>query len=105
MGFSSAKVFTDLGYSFSNVRPGDTSFMVALAPINSASMAHPDGTLVNIGGTVYIMKDGSRKAFSSAQIFYSWGLSFAEVVPGNSFDASATVGPQIQTRLVNQLSI
>jgi hypothetical protein len=60
-GFTSAAVFTGLGYSFSNVIPGDTSFMNTLSPISSTAMAHPAGTLVNQAGTVYLMTSSGKQ--------------------------------------------
>lgn len=105
IGFASAQAFLGLGYSFANARSGDTSFMVALAPINSEVMSHPDGTLVNDSGTVYIMKNNTRMGFPNMQVFYSWGLRLNEVVLANSYDRAAPVSGTITTRMANQLSI
>jgi hypothetical protein len=104
-GFSSEKVFKELGFSFSNVYPGDTSFMVTLAPINSSAMAHPDGTLINDNGTIYVMKNGNRMGFPSMAVFDSWGYWMSEAVKANSYDRQAPVSGVIQTRMSNQLSI
>src|ERR1019366_599469 len=51
-GFTKAPVFLGLGYKWSNVIVGDTSFITTLPPINSIAQAHQPGALVNDGGTV-----------------------------------------------------
>jgi hypothetical protein len=104
-GFTLEKVFKELGFSFSNVYPGDTSFMATLAPINSSAIAHPDGTLINDNGTIYVMKNGNRMGFPSMAIFDSWGYWMGEAVKANSYDRQAPVSGVIQTRMSNQLSI
>jgi hypothetical protein len=104
-GFASSQAFLGLGYSFVNAQPGDTSFMVTLAPINSSAMAHPDGTLINDNGTIYLLKNNYRMGFPSMAVFYSWGLKLNEVVPANSYDRSAPVSGILNLRLDNQLSI
>lgn len=104
-GFASADVFLGLGYSFSNAQPGDTSFMVSLSPINSSSIVHPDGTIINDNGTIYLMKDGYRAGFPNMQIFNSWGLKMSEAVPANSHDRSAAKAGVVSNRMANQMSI
>lgn len=105
VGFASAAAFAGLGYSFANVASGDTSFMVATTPINSSAMVHPDGTLINDRGTLYVMKDGSRMGFPSLSVLVSWGYSTTEAVPANSYDQQAPVSGVIQTRLAQQLNL
>ena len=105
IGFASEQAFLGLGYSYATVQPGDTSFMVALAPINSNAMSHPDGTLVNDNGTIYIMKNNTKMGFPSLQVFFSWGFELNEVVPANSYDRGAPVSGLVNTRMANQLSI
>ena len=104
-GFSSASVFTGLGYSFSNVMAGDTSFLVTLAPINSTAMRHPDGTVINRNGTIYAIINGTVYGFPNTSIFNSWGLSFPQVVNANSYDNQLPNGGTMNTRMANQLSI
>src|SRR3989344_3939200 len=105
IGFASADAFLGLGYSYATVQPGDTSFMVALAPINNSAMSHPDGTLVNDNGTIYIMKNNTKMGFPSLQVFFSWGFELNKVVPANSYDRGAPVSGLVNTRMANQLSI
>ena len=90
-GFTSAAVFTGLGYSFSNVIPGDTSFMNTLAPISSSAISHLPGTLVNQSGTVYLMSSTGKMGIPSLAVFQSWGYSWNNVVPANSYDAAVSM--------------
>ncbi|MCL5667011.1 MAG: hypothetical protein M1383_04550 [Patescibacteria group bacterium] len=105
IGFANEQAFLGLGYSYKNVQPGDASFMTSLAPINSSEVVHPDGTLINDHGTIYIMKNGYRAGFPSMQVFNSWGLKTSEVVPANSYDQAATQAGVVSNRMANQMSI
>lgn len=104
-GFASAQAFLGLGYSFNSAQPGDTSFMVTLAPINSSEIAHPDGTLVRDGATIYLLKNNTRLGVPSIAVFYSWGLNMNEVVPANNYDRATPVSGVLNSRMDNQLSI
>lgn len=105
VGFANAQSFLELGYSFANAQPGDTSFMVTLAPINNSATAHPDGTLIRDGKTIYLLKNNTRLGIPSMSVFYSWGLNMNEVVPANNYDLAAPVSGVLNTRMENQLSI
>jgi hypothetical protein len=105
VGFSSAAVFTGLGYSFTNVASGDTSFLTALAPLNSSTIAHPDGTLINDNGTIYIMQNGYRMGIPSADVFKSWGMKSNEVVKANSYDKAAQQSGVLEMNTMNLLQI
>lgn len=93
-GFSSAKVFLDLGYSFSNAIPGDTSFLTTYTPISSSKREHAPGTVINDNGTLCFLqspfraedKTSGRQCFSSMTDFYNWGFKLNEVIPANSYD-------------------
>lgn len=105
IGFASSQAFLGLGYSFANAQQGDTSFMTSLAPINNFEMAHPDGTLINDHGTIYIMKNNYRAGFPSMEAFNSWGLKMNEVVPANNYDQAAQQAGVVTNRMANQMSI
>lgn len=105
IGFASAQAFLGLGYSFANAQPGDTSFMTSLAPINSSAMAHPNGTLINDRGTIYIMKNNYRAGFPSMEVFNSWGLKMNEAVPANSYDQGVSQAGVVTSRTANQMSL
>jgi hypothetical protein len=105
-GFSSAKVFIDLGYSFANVIPGDTSFMTTISPINNTQQSHPAGSVINDRGTLYYMQsNGSRVGIPSMEIFYSWGLKLNEVVKANYYDKVTPTGSALQYRMTNQFGL
>jgi len=99
-GFTSASNFLGLGYSFSNVIAGDTSWMTSAALINSTSIAHPAGTLVNQAGTVYLMTATGKQGIPSLAVFNSWGYSFSKVAPANSYDAAVSMSAGIMPTFV-----
>ncbi len=105
IGFASEPAFLGMGYSYANVSAGDTSFMNSLPPINSAYQKHPNGTLINVDGTLYVMQNGYRVGFPNMSTLDSWGYSLNETVYANSYDREATVNGVLQPRLANQLSI
>lgn len=86
-GFANKNVFLGLGYKFSNVIVGDTSFLPTLAPISNASGPHPVDTLINDHGTIFLTTSLGRIGIPSRSIFYSWGYAFSQVVAANSFDS------------------
>lgn len=106
-GFASESVFGADGFKFnySNVYPGDTSFMVTLPALTAATQKHPNGTLINDNGTLYVMKDGYRVGFPSMDVLDSWGYWVSEAVTANSYDHAAQVSGVMSTRMANQLSI
>ena len=104
-GFTSADVFQGLGYSFSNVLVGDTSFLPTMAPVSSTSIAHPVGALINMSGTVYLVTATGRLGIPSLAVFNSWGYSFNNVVPANSYDSALPMSTAVMMALTpGQLS-
>jgi hypothetical protein len=107
-GFTSAANFLGLGYSFSNVIAGDTSFLTSAPLISSTSMAHPAGTLVNQAGTVYLVTSTGKQGIPSLAVFNSWGYSFNDVVPANQYDdalsMSAGIMPAFSAGCLSPLS-
>ncbi len=99
-GFTSAANFTGLGYAWSNVIPGDTSFMTTASPISTTAMAHPAGTLVNQNGTVYLMSSSGKQGIPSLSVFNSWGYSFSQVVPANSYDNTVSMSNGVMASFV-----
>lgn len=85
-GFTTAAVFLGLGYKWSNVIVGDTSFVSTLPPINSTAQAHLQGTLINDKGTVYLIAPEGKIGIPSIDVFKSWGYSFSKAVLANAFD-------------------
>lgn len=87
-GFTSEKVFKDLGYSYNYVYPGDTSFLLTQQPIASSTEVHPQGTLINNNGTLYIMHIQGRIGVPSMAVLESWGYWANDAVKANSADIS-----------------
>lgn len=105
-GFTTEAVFKGLGYSYSNVYPGDTSFMTLnYEPINTITQRHSDGVLVNDGGTIYVMQNGSRLAFPNMNMLYSWGYWPNDAVPANGYDRATTVSGIVQPRQVEEMNL
>ncbi len=102
-GFASEDVFKNLGYSYSNAAAGDTSFMITLPPIASASAIHPNGTAVNIDGTIYLIDNGKKIGIPNMQVFNSWGFKMNEAVTANSYDRQAPSGAVLNARTADQL--
>lgn len=99
-GFTTSKVFTDLGYSFKYVYPGDTSFMRTLPPINTSDRVHPVGTIINQDGTLFLISDCyngdcKKSAFPSMAIYDSWGYWIEEAVKANASDRAVGQSPQV----------
>lgn len=109
-GFTSAKVFLDLGYSFSNAIPGDTSFLTTYTPISSSKREHAPGTVVNDNGTLCFLqspfkaedKTSGRQCFTSMSNFYEWGFKLHEVIPANIYDKRLPMrAPMYQRQMHN----
>ncbi|MDE2311653.1 MAG: hypothetical protein KGJ93_00985 [Patescibacteria group bacterium] len=103
-GFTSASVFTGLGFSFSRAQKGDVSFMSSTSNINNTTMAHLPGVLVNNNGTVQLMGGSGLLGIPDLNTFNSWGYSFADVVPANSADKAMTQTGVMAARVAGQLS-
>ena len=99
MLFASDQVFTQLGYSFSNVVTDSTisSGIENGAQIFNGSSAHLDGTLVkDLDGTVYLVQGGSLWGIPDPATFASYGYTFSKVVPMNAADQSTPKFTTIQ---------
>jgi len=102
--FTSAAVFTGLGFSFSRAEYGDSSFLAKTTDINSSTEAHRPGVLVNNNGTVQLVGANSLMGIPDIATFNSWGYSFADVVPANAADKAMTQSGVMAARVAGQLS-
>jgi hypothetical protein len=84
--FTSAAVFTGLGYSFSNVRQGSIAGFTIGAVVNSTTAAHPAGSLINASGTIFMVMENGIAGVPNMDVFNSYGWSFGQVVPANAAD-------------------
>ena len=91
-GIPDANTFLSLGYKWSNVISGDTSFSTAGNLISSAE-AHVSGTLINDNGTIYYLTYNGKIGVTSMDEFNSKGFQLKNVVPANNKDRALPVDP------------
>src|SRR5262249_43386085 len=97
--FSSWSVFKGLGYSISAVQTvPDSTLPSAGSSVSSSSVAHPDGTLVQEDGSVYLVKDGDRLAIPSPAVLYSQGYNWSMVKAANTADMGLPEGSALNFR-------
>jgi hypothetical protein len=90
--FTSAQAFLGLGFSFSNLIVVNLSDYPTGNAITTAQAIHPEGSLINEKGTVYLMLNNQKHPFPTATSFMSYGFKFKQVVPANSYDGPVPVG-------------
>src|SRR3989344_4430413 len=103
-GFTSAAVFTGLGFSFSRAAFADVSWMSSASNIDNTTAAHRPGVLVNNNGTVQLVGTTGLLGIPDLATFNSWGYSFADVVPANNSDKAMTQTGVMAMRTAGQLS-
>jgi hypothetical protein len=96
-GFTSLKIFKQMGYKLSNVSAVDASNIPQGEAIAVLSR-HPRGTVVSNKSTIYFLGQDLRYPFPSAEVFFSWGHQFKEVVPANKYDLTLPLGPVSQKK-------
>ncbi len=63
----------------------DPATSVTVPPVSSGSNdGYHDGALVNDGGTIYIINNGTKTPFTSASAFLGLGYTFSSVVTGST---------------------
>jgi archaellum component FlaF (FlaF/FlaG flagellin family) len=102
--FVSAKVFNDLGFSFAKTLTGDVSFLEKDSDISDPSMQHRAGVLINKTGTVYLVTSAGLLGIPSADVLYTWGYSFGDVVAANFADTAIAQNSVMVARQGSQLS-
>ena len=102
--FTSAAVFTGLGFSFARAQYGDSSFLNKSGNVDNTTSAHRTGVLVNNNGTVQLVGATGLLGVPDLATFNSWGYSFANVVPANAADKAMTQTGVMATRMTGQLS-
>lgn len=104
-GFTSAAVFTGLGFSFARAQSGDVSFLTSGATnVDNTTAAHLPGVLVNNGGTVQLRGTSGNLGIPDIATFNTWGYSFADVVPANDADKAMTQSGVMAARTPGMLS-
>lgn len=85
-GFTSESVFRGLGYDFSKASSGDVSFLESTAVIDTTNGTHLPGTLVNYGGTIFLVTDSGLTGIPEPDVLLSWGYTFTDIVNANEAD-------------------
>lgn len=85
-GFTSAEVFTGLGYKFSQAVRGNLTNYITGNPIGSASEPHPEGALIKKGSIIYKVSSGGKQLVPNTKIFNSWKWNSSRVVNANGAD-------------------
>ena len=98
-GFTSASVFTQLGYKFANLPKINLSDYPAGAPIADSALPHPEGALVlQSNGTVWWVLGGTRQGFESTAVFNTYGFSWSKIVSANAADLALAEGSLVKFR-------
>jgi hypothetical protein len=50
-----------------------------IAPQFASAAVHSEGCLVLSGGIVWMITGGTRRGYTSAEVFQSWGRNFSQV--------------------------
>ena len=108
-GFSSADVFSGLGYSWKEVVP-ISDFDLSkypddpVAPVLTSPL--PDGTLVKSSGndTIYVITDGKKRGVTSAAAFTTLGYDWNRIVtvPLSTLNSIGTISTSIDDNQVVQ---
>lgn len=97
-GFTSAAVFTGLGFKFGNVFAGSTANFQLNVPVVSLKAPHPEGTLINDGRTIWQLRVGGRSGIPNLQVLNSYGFTFSRAVKANAFDLQLPILPNVVER-------
>jgi hypothetical protein len=103
-GFTSAKLFTGLGFSFKNTSSGDMSWMDSTNNIDNTQSAHLPGVLIKINGAYYIVAPTGLLGTPDTATLQSWGYTLAEAIAANVADKALTQAGTLVTRQPGLLS-
>jgi len=101
-GFTSAKVFNGLGFSFKNTTSGDMSWMNSTNNIDNAQSAHLPGTLIKNNGNYQLVVSGGIMN-TTLDIAKSWGYPATDAVTANKADSGLTNLGSLNTRQAGEL--
>ena len=66
---------------------------VGILPQVASAAVHSEGCLVLSGGIVWMITGGTRRGYTSAEVFQSYGYNFSQVVTATAEDVALPVGP------------
>lgn len=84
-------VFT---YTILNNDPESSGTSGSVIKPQSELQPHPNGTLINHNGTIYLIKDGKRYGFRDPQEYASYGYRFSQAVPANNKDMELSLAAE-----------
>ncbi|HEX9503726.1 MAG TPA: hypothetical protein VF974_05405, partial [Patescibacteria group bacterium] len=93
--FVSMEVFNGLGYGKSKVIVTDTTNIPAGPGFFTTTQRHVRSSVVLDRGTVYYLGKDTKYPFPSAEVFFSWGHNFNEVILANAADMNLVLGPVV----------
>jgi hypothetical protein len=97
-GFVSSAVFKALGYSFVGLPKINLIDYPTGDPISDSNLAHPDGSLVFQGQTIWWLRNGQKSGFESMVVFNTYGFSVSKVLKGNAADFALPEGSIMKLR-------
>src|SRR3989344_1534602 len=62
-------------------------------PTIASAAVNSEGCVVLSGGVVWLITGGTRRGFTSAEVFQSSGYNFSQVVAASAEDVALPVGP------------
>ena len=91
-GFANAAAFTGFGFSFANVIPVNNSGLTLSSyTITTSRAAHPWGSWIKIGGTVYFVQEAGLIPVPNWNTFIANGGQANLIVTANSYDYSLPI--------------
>jgi len=82
--FHKAAAFESLGYQWRHILTvsDETLAKIETGPEINTLDHHPDGTLIKLATdeTIYLLENGKKRPFYTAQVFLSWGYKWDQVV-------------------------
>lgn len=102
-GFTSAKVFTGLGFNFKNTSSGDMSWMESTTNIDNTQSAHLPGVLIKNNGVYYIVAPTGLLAAPNTATLLSWGYTLTEALTANNADKALQQVGILKTKQAGEL--
>lgn len=96
---TSNQAFNDLGYTPTDVLVvNDGALSITSGGDITDATVHPDGTVINDNGTLYLLESGAKRLIGSPGVYISNRLAAAKLKPATSADVSLTSGPNMAYR-------
>jgi hypothetical protein len=104
-GFTSANVFTSLGFNFNQVlviTDPELNKLGRGVNLNDPYERHPEGVDINQDGIVYWIQGGQKHPYPSLDSYNSWRVpnDFSRVLPANAADRALPVGSMVGLRVL-----